>query len=137
MTDDNPRRVVVVGGGIAGLATGLALARSGHDVVILERQPGEVVAATSGGWHLWSNAMQALAALGVDAEVRRHGAHLERTEFVNAAGKPIATWPIGDIGRRLEATDVGISRQVLHRILREEYCRLVGPSRLREGAVVT
>jgi 2-polyprenyl-6-methoxyphenol hydroxylase-like FAD-dependent oxidoreductase len=137
MTHDNPRRVVVVGGGIAGLATGLALARTGHDVVILERQSGEVVAAASGGWHLWSNAMQALAALGVDAEVRRHGAHLERTEFVSAAGKPIATWPIGQIGRRLRATDVGISRQVLHRILREEYCRLVGPSGLREGAVVT
>ena len=33
------RRVVVVGGGIAGSASALALARRGHDVVLLERSP--------------------------------------------------------------------------------------------------
>lgn len=133
MTDHKSRRVVVVGGGIAGLATGLALARTGHSPIILERQC-DTAADLSGGWHLWSNAVQALATLGVDGQVRRHGAHLERSEFITASGRPIAAWPIGEIGRRINATDIGISRGELQRILRDEYCRLVGPAGLRSGA---
>ena len=40
----SPVRVVVVGGSLAGLMTGLALHRSGHDVVVLERDPDPVPA---------------------------------------------------------------------------------------------
>ena len=33
------RRVVVAGGGVGGLASALALARNGHQVTVLERDP--------------------------------------------------------------------------------------------------
>jgi 2-polyprenyl-6-methoxyphenol hydroxylase-like FAD-dependent oxidoreductase len=56
-------RAVVVGGGIGGLATGIALGRAGWHVTVLEREttPGEIGAGIS----LWPNALAALDALGV------------------------------------------------------------------------
>jgi FAD-dependent urate hydroxylase len=135
MSGDGVRRVVIVGGGVAGLASGLALARTGHSVVVFERRAA-TTPAPSGGWHLWSNAMQALSSLGVAAEVRRSGAHLERTEFRTASGRPLADWPIGDIGRRLHATDIGISRDALQQVLRTELLSIAGPDCLRTGSAV-
>lgn len=37
------RNVIVVGGSLGGLAAGLALKQQGHDVTILERNPGELL----------------------------------------------------------------------------------------------
>src|SRR5262249_52405337 len=34
-----PKRVLIIGGGFAGLAAGVALAESGHEVELLERRP--------------------------------------------------------------------------------------------------
>ena len=61
-------RAVVVGGGIGGLASGLAFHRQGWDVEVLEQAPefGEVGAGLS----LWPNALRALDRLGVADQVR-------------------------------------------------------------------
>jgi 2-polyprenyl-6-methoxyphenol hydroxylase-like FAD-dependent oxidoreductase len=60
-------RAIVVGGGIGGLASGVALTRAGWDVAILERSvdPAEVGAGIS----LWANALRALDHLGVWPDV--------------------------------------------------------------------
>ena len=55
------RRAVVVGAGMAGLATAGALSRAGWHVVLLER--GERVAAPPTALVLWSNGLRALEAL--------------------------------------------------------------------------
>ncbi|MER7728939.1 FAD-dependent monooxygenase [Streptomyces sp. NPDC096323] len=62
-------RIVVVGGGIGGLAAALSIARAGHHVTVLERaaQFGEIGA----GLQLAPNASQALEDLGVLDAVRR------------------------------------------------------------------
>lgn len=61
-------KAIVVGGGIAGLATAVALERRGWDIEVFERAPafGEVGAGLS----LWPNALAALDALGVGDQVR-------------------------------------------------------------------
>ncbi len=61
-------RAVVVGGGIGGLASGVALARDGWDVTVLERAPSlEPVGA---GIAVAPNAVRALTALGLGDRLR-------------------------------------------------------------------
>jgi 2-polyprenyl-6-methoxyphenol hydroxylase-like FAD-dependent oxidoreductase len=63
-------RIDVVGAGIAGLATAVALQRRGHDVTVIEERTD----TTSGaGISIWPNALAALDELGLGEAVRRAG----------------------------------------------------------------
>ena len=94
------RTALVVGGGIGGLATAVALDRAGWQVSVLERAPafGEVGAGLS----LWPNAVTALDALGLGDRLPaiampengsggirdRNGAWLSRTDLFTEAYGP-------------------------------------------------
>lgn len=58
----------MVGGGISGLASAIALDQAGWEVDVFERQAG--FSEIGAGLTLWPNALAALDALGVGAEVR-------------------------------------------------------------------
>ncbi len=45
--------VLVLGGGICGLATAMLLARDGHTVTVLERDAEEVPDTVEGAWQSW------------------------------------------------------------------------------------
>lgn len=62
------RRAIIVGGGIGGLAASIALDKAGWEVDLFERQ--EQFAEIGASLTLWPNALAALDALGVGAEVR-------------------------------------------------------------------
>jgi 2-polyprenyl-6-methoxyphenol hydroxylase-like FAD-dependent oxidoreductase len=47
-------RIVVLGGGVCGLASGLMLARDGHEVTVLERDTDPVPDSVDGAWGEWS-----------------------------------------------------------------------------------
>lgn len=68
MPENAKRTAIVVGGGIGGLATSVALLKRGWEVEVLERAPAfEEVGA---GLSLWPNAVRALDALGLGEQVR-------------------------------------------------------------------
>jgi 2-polyprenyl-6-methoxyphenol hydroxylase-like FAD-dependent oxidoreductase len=46
--------VLVLGGGICGLATAMLLARDGHSVRVVERDPEEVPGTVDEAWHAWN-----------------------------------------------------------------------------------
>lgn len=46
-------RIVVLGGGVCGLATGLLLARDGHEVEVWERDPEPVPSSVDDAWSGW------------------------------------------------------------------------------------
>ncbi|PRY39423.1 FAD-dependent oxidoreductase [Umezawaea tangerina] len=81
-------RVIVIGGGIVGLTTGLALRRAGADVLVCERAPEIRAAGASLG--LWRNALAVFDSLGVGDGVRAIGKP-SAMRFHDRTGAPIET----------------------------------------------
>ncbi len=78
--------ILVVGGGIGGVTAAIALARDGHRVTLLERQPA--FAPVGAGLIMAPNAARALAALGVD--LAPHGRELTTLVVTRADGRALS-----------------------------------------------
>lgn len=65
-----PAHITIVGAGIAGLATAVALQRIGHDVSVIEQRTD---VGSGAGISIWPNALAALDEIGLGDEVRRAG----------------------------------------------------------------
>jgi len=103
--------ILIAGGGIGGLATALALRQAGFEVEVYER--AAEVREVGAGVTLMSNALTALACLGLDERIREAGDHLDRTEFQNSHGSIIKNVPFGDIERGCGFPSIGIIRPQL------------------------
>jgi 3-hydroxybenzoate 6-monooxygenase len=91
----NAADVLVVGGGIGGLATALSAARAGRDVLLVEQAPefGEIGA----GLQLGPNAMRAFDKLGVYDAVARSAVFPSRAVVRDAVdGSALTTLDFGD-----------------------------------------
>jgi 2-polyprenyl-6-methoxyphenol hydroxylase-like FAD-dependent oxidoreductase len=106
--------VLVVGGGIAGLAAALLLARIGRRVTLLERNPhpAEVGAALM----LQPNGLAVMEALGLGDSVRATGRQLRQAEFRNHRGDVISRSTMPDFGGGLDHY-VALLRTDLHAAL--------------------
>jgi 2-polyprenyl-6-methoxyphenol hydroxylase-like FAD-dependent oxidoreductase len=107
----------VVGGGIAGLASAVALAQAGWRVTVLERAAafGEVGAglATTG------NGMTALAALGLGQASREVAYQTGTAGMQDQAGRWIMRMPDTRSDPKAVTTIWGLQRQRLHGVLRQ------------------
>ena len=79
------RRVLIAGGGIAGLALARALAWSRVSVELIEREPAWRRAGT--GVYLPGNAARALRALGLERQVAARAVEIERQRFCDHRGR--------------------------------------------------
>lgn len=80
-------RIAIIGGGIGGLTTALALRQFGFDPQVFEQAPKllEVGSAII----IWPNAMRVLHQLGLSELVRHDGGELEEARWINWDGRLI------------------------------------------------
>jgi 2-polyprenyl-6-methoxyphenol hydroxylase-like FAD-dependent oxidoreductase len=107
---------VVVGGGIGGLASAVALFRQGWRVTVLEQ--ASAFTEVGAGLTLWSNALAALDQLGLGDTVRDTGSISGPGGTRTPDGTWLARIPAGHLEQELGVTAVGIHRATLVDILR-------------------
>lgn len=77
-------KVIIAGGGVAGLSTAVALARAGAKVVVHER--AAAISEVGAGLQISPNGMRALAALGLDEPLRRVAVRSSGTQLFDGLG---------------------------------------------------
>jgi 2-polyprenyl-6-methoxyphenol hydroxylase-like FAD-dependent oxidoreductase len=120
-------RVVVVGGGVGGLTTALALKKAGIGVEVHEKYPQLAGRAT--GFTLWSYAIKHLQDLGLD-DPTRIGSPIEVTEIHNQKGDLIEEMPVGEVSTKLGAPSCDVNRRDLQRVAIE----MLGDDIVRMGS---
>lgn len=110
-------RVAVIGGGISGLTTALALRRAGTAATVYERAPVLDGAQAGNGLVVWHNAVRALESIGMRDRLHQIGQVLERYEFRSWKGGRLADWSIAQGAERTGAPTYTVSRPALHRLL--------------------
>ena len=91
-------KAIIVGGGIGGLASALALTERGWQVEVLERAPEFTEAGA--GLSLWPNALRALDALGVGEPVRGRAALEGQAGIRDTAGRWLSRTDTAGLERR-------------------------------------
>jgi 2-polyprenyl-6-methoxyphenol hydroxylase-like FAD-dependent oxidoreductase len=115
-----PMKALVVGAGIGGLTSALALRRAGIDVSVFERAADVAGVQLGGGIHLWPNGMRGLQEAGVADQVEALGgraAAVQEAEFTTVTGRLLARWPLAELEQQVGAPTVGVVRPQLHRVL--------------------
>ena len=105
------KRVIIIGGGIGGAATALALSRAGLEPIVYERT--KELREVGAGIALWANATHILNKLGLLEEAMRVGYLTTNYQFNSQHGKELVNIAIDGF----ELPVIGIHRAKLHQLL--------------------
>ena len=108
-------KVLIVGGGIGGLAAAVALRRAGFNARVFERAPE--IREVGAGVTIWSNAIMALRSLGLGKQVRSLGSEMLRIKVLSGKGKLISSIDVEAISRECGAPSLALHRADLQRML--------------------
>jgi 2-polyprenyl-6-methoxyphenol hydroxylase-like FAD-dependent oxidoreductase len=120
-------RILIVGGGIAGLTAAIALRRGGFSPDLIERS--ESWRALGAGIVIQPNAMQVLRTLDVGVEIQRTGSTLRRFRHLDQRGERLCEIDLVKLWNRT-GSGVGIGRDELQKAL---LLRAVDCARCRLG----
>jgi 2-polyprenyl-6-methoxyphenol hydroxylase-like FAD-dependent oxidoreductase len=106
----------------------VALRRIGIETLVIERAAS--IREVGAGLSIWSNALNALCELGLEASVMASASVVERTVTRTPAGSFIAENELGAISRTAGASCICIHRAILQKILLDS----LPPASVRTGA---
>jgi 2-polyprenyl-6-methoxyphenol hydroxylase-like FAD-dependent oxidoreductase len=106
--------ILVIGGGIGGLTSAIALSKRGHDVVVIERDPTWSVYGV--GIIQQSNVLRAAQQLGILKDYLAAGVGFDAVEIFAPGGQKVARVPGHPVAEGLPA-NLGIGRPALHKLL--------------------
>lgn len=105
------KKIIIIGGGIGGAATALALNHAGFDVSVYERT--QELREVGAGIALWANATHVLKQLGLLEDAVRNGCLTTNYQFNTQDGKELVNVSVD----KFELPVIGIHRADLHKIL--------------------
>ncbi|MDN4492977.1 FAD-dependent monooxygenase [Ureibacillus aquaedulcis] len=108
-------RIAIVGGGIGGLCTAIALQQAGIETVVFEGS--SEIKSVGAGLGIGNNAIKALAKLDLDQQVIEAGRILEAMIIYDETGKQINKMDTKFISEQFGTDNVTIHRAALHGIL--------------------
>ncbi|WP_404366979.1 FAD-dependent oxidoreductase [Sphingomonas sp. MMS24-J45] len=107
-------RILVIGGGIGGLTSAIALRQRGHDVDVIERDPDWSVYGV--GIIQQANVIRAVAQLGILDDYLDAGCAFDRVDIYIPTGQKVASVPTPKLVEDYPA-NIGIGRPALHKVL--------------------
>lgn len=117
MIQHSPRKALIIGAGIGGLAAAATLRRAGVEVQIFERAP-ELRPGTT-AVSLMCNAVLALRTLDIDIApgLDKRGEVFDELKFLTRRGRPIRALPFRELADRLGASNYAVHRADLQQTL--------------------
>lgn len=109
------KNFTIIGGGIAGLTTAIALRKIGIEARVFEAAP--ILHPLGAGLALAGNAMQAYQHLGMADEVKKAGYILPTFTILDQKGKVITQADTASVNRKYNTYSVAIHRAALHKVL--------------------
>ncbi len=114
-----PRKVLVVGGGIAGFTFAAALQRKGVNIEVVDLAPE--LRPIGSGIAIGFNGILALNSIGLGASVRERGAPLPGMTVLDADGRRLNGFKWTVVEDIYGTSTVGIHRGALHDVLAESF----------------
>ncbi|WP_350305817.1 FAD-dependent monooxygenase [Photorhabdus viridis] len=115
---NKPLKVIIIGAGIGGLTTAVALQHIGCTVEIYEQAPE--LRTSGSGLSVMSNASVALGALGINLNLEHFGAPVETFEIRTASDRLLRRLPVTEVSAENGAASVCISRKALQQALLQQ-----------------
>lgn len=109
-----PSNILIVGGGIGGLTSAIALARHGHRIEVIERDPDWAVYGV--GIIQQGNVVRAMKELGLIDDYLDAGFAFDQVDVFIPSGAHVASLPMPKLVPGYPA-GVGIGRRALHKVL--------------------
>jgi 2-polyprenyl-6-methoxyphenol hydroxylase-like FAD-dependent oxidoreductase len=131
-------RVLIAGGGVAGLSLARALKNAGHDPLVIERNRDWPTTGTAD--YLPANAVRALDQLGLGEAVAAVAQPIGRQKITGASGRTLVDLPVSSIWGE-DASCMAIRHNTLHELLAaatSDVCVRFGTTiaaRLRDGEI--
>ncbi|KQY00147.1 flavoprotein monooxygenase acting on aromatic compound [Massilia sp. Root133] len=107
--------IAILGGGVAGVASAIALKLKGHDVTVHERRAGD--ANIGAGIVVWPNAAFVLAQFGILDDLAAVAGHPRAMRRLSRAGADLGALDIGLIEARMGYPSLSVLRSDFQRIL--------------------
>jgi len=112
-------KVVIIGAGMGGLATGIALRQAGYQVEIYDRV--SELRPAGAGISLWSNGVKVLNRLGLGEELARIGGQMERMEYRSHTGEQLTDISLAPLVERVGQPPYPVARTDLQQMLLDAF----------------
>ncbi len=115
-------QIVIVGAGIAGLTTGIALKKFGHQVQIYE-QVSEIL-PVGAAISLWPNGVKCLNYLGLTEQIAQLGGQMDHLAYVDGkTGETMTQFSLQPLIEAVGQRPYPVSRAALQKLLMDEFGR--------------